>query len=143
MPRGKYKKIDNIDRERIVSAFNEGRDWREVAEALNIERQTARNIIVNFRRSGTIHRKAQGGAHHRKIDQEMLEFVLQLIEEKSTITLQEMSDRLRAEMPAKPNITPQALSNRLEGEMYTLKDLRSIPYQWNTPERKAERMDDG
>ena len=107
MPRGRYQRIENVDRQRIVNAFLEGRDWRQVAETLQIKRQSARNVIVNFRRNGSIDRQKQGGHRYSKIDEEMLNFVIDLVEEKPTITLQEMCDRLGVTKPGKPRITPQ------------------------------------
>lgn len=139
MLRGRYRKIENVDRRRIVDAFIEGRDWREVAQTLGIKRQSARNVVVNFQRNGLVVKKQQGGRHYNKIDEAMLNFIIKLIENKPTVTLQEMCGHLSSQMPQKPRITPQALSKRLDGKMITLKDLRIVSQQWNTPQRKQER----
>ena len=39
MPRGNYRSVANVDRERLVSAFVEGRDYQVVAKDLGIARQ--------------------------------------------------------------------------------------------------------
>ena len=54
MPRGNYRSVANVDRERLVSAFVEGRDYQVVAKDLGIARQNARNIIVNFCKDGRV-----------------------------------------------------------------------------------------
>lgn len=61
MQRGAYQTISNVDRERLVDAFIEGRDYQELARNLNIARQTARNIIVNFMRNDRVERQNRGG----------------------------------------------------------------------------------
>ena len=48
MPRGTYVKIREDDRSRLISVFEDGRDWREAAEILNIKRQTAQTTIKKF-----------------------------------------------------------------------------------------------
>ena len=139
MSRGKYATISDLDRQRVISAFLEDRDWQEAAETLDIKRQTARNIIVKFRRTGQIKKQPRGGNRRPKIDNEMLNFVMQAIERKPTITLKEMNEKLRIELPDKPHVSYQSLSSRLDGAMYTIKDIRPVPAQWNTSERKQER----
>ena len=41
MPRGKYTCINDIDRERIVSAFTAAQDWITLSKQLGIKRQSA------------------------------------------------------------------------------------------------------
>ena len=139
MPRGRYAKISFLDRQRLMNAFIEGRDWLEAADTLGIKRQSARSIVVKFQRTGTAEKRARGGKRRTKTDQEVLDFLIRAIENKPTITLKEMNERLRTELPHKPRVSCQALSARLNGALYTIKDLRPVPAQWNTPERKEER----
>jgi transposase len=139
MPRGLYTTVPDVDRERIVSAFQAGRDWLAVAEALSVKRQTARSIIVSYRQHNTVQRRPQGGHRYCKIDDEMLQFFADLIEQKPTSTLKEMVEQSRLLLPNKPQITTQALSKRLDGIFYTTKTVQSVPAQWNTPQRKQER----
>ena len=139
MARGEYESINEVDRQRLVNAFQEGRDWINVAEMLGIKRQSARNIIVKFRITGMIAKQQRGGPKNRKFDQEMTNFIKTLIENKPTITLKEMNEKLRIELPEKPHVTYQALSLNLDGMFYSIKDIRHIPIQWNLPQQKLER----
>ncbi len=62
--RGKYNKIDIAIKERLIQAFENGSDWKEAADTLNIKESTARSIIlrhceedsVEDRRGGRIKR---------------------------------------------------------------------------------------
>ena len=136
MPRGNYQAICNIDRERLVIAFVEGRDYQAAARNLNIARQTARNIAVHFNTTGRVERRPRGGARQPKIDGEMVDYLIGKIEAKPTSTLQ---DQMQVDMQNKPAVSHQAISKKLDGLLYTVKDIREVPIQWNIPEVKVER----
>ena len=74
--RGPYNKVSQVDRDRLVAAFRENRDWVTLAKNLNIKRQTARNIILKYRRSGSANADRRGGNKPKKIDDEMLAYLL-------------------------------------------------------------------
>ena len=42
------------------------------------------------------------------------------------------------ELPNKPRVTHQTISNKLDGMMYSVKDLRSVPVNWNHSAVKEE-----
>lgn len=48
--RGHYNQVSDPDRNRIIDAFENGGDYLTVAETLGIKRQTARSVIVTYRR---------------------------------------------------------------------------------------------
>ena len=60
-----------------------------------------------------------------KIDDGMIEYLLRSIENKSSIPLIEMNNRMRTHNPDKPHVTTQAISQRLDGELYS-KDIRAV-----------------
>ena len=140
MPRGNYRSVANVDRERLVNAFVEGRDYQVVAKDLGIARQTARNIIVNFCKDGRVERRPTGGRRNQKIDDEMIQYLIAKIESKPTSTLNELKQQMRVDLPNKPHVSHQAISKKLDGLLYTVKDVRSVPEQWNTPRVKEERQ---
>lgn len=139
--RRRYNVIPDVDRQRLVTAFQDGQDYIQLAQRLGIARQTARNIIIRFRQRGNVLLRPRGGAHNRKIDEEMVVYWMEKIEIKTTITLKELVEQIRIDLPHKPHVTHQAASKTLDGRMYTIKDLRPVPAQWNTPERIDERVE--
>ena len=48
---------------------------------------------------------------------------------------------MRQRLPNKPNVTHQTISSALDGSLITLKDIRSVPMQWNTVDVKNERQE--
>ena len=55
-----------------------------------------------------------------KIDDEMLNLMVNLIEQKPTITLNEIQSRMITELPNKPRVTHQTISKKLDGIMNVL-----------------------
>ncbi len=138
MSRGSYNTISDVDRKRLIKAYEENKDWISFAEHLNIKRQTAESILKTFRTSGRRTKKNRGGSSS-KVDEEMKSLIIQMVEEKPTITLKELQSSLSNAYPFKPSISLQTISRTLEGELISLKDLRSIPPQWNDDTVKEER----
>lgn len=139
MSRGTYNAVSDIDRQRLVDAFVEGLDYQAVARTLNISRQTARNIIVNFNMERRVERLPRGGSRRKKIDEEMTAYLLSKIEAKPTSTLKELQEQMRIDLPNKSPVSHQAISKKLDGLFYTLKNVRPVPVQWNTSSVKEEQ----
>ena len=72
-----------------LTFFNNDRDWISLAEELAIKRQTARSIIINYKNNG--HRKAlqKGGNRPKSLTTELVDFCVNVIEDKCTTTLNE------------------------------------------------------
>jgi transposase len=137
--RGPYNKVDLKDRERIVKAYTDGRDWLTLAKAIGISPQTARSIIATFQRTGRIKQLPKGGDKRGILNEAMKQSMTKYIEEKPTMTLMEVRTKLQTEYPSLTQISLCTISRALDGLMITLKDVRAVPMQWNTDEVKLER----
>lgn len=94
MPRGAYQNISNVDRNRIINAYEEGRDYLHVATVLGICRQTANGIVKLFQRTGQRDKRPKGGAKNQKVTNDYKELIIAMVEEKPTITLKEIKANL-------------------------------------------------
>lgn len=134
-------RISLKDRGRLVRSYEEGRDWRRLAQDLDIKRTTAEAIIKRFVTEERLALKPRGGAVRPKMSQEMLNALRQFLEEKPTMTLREMKEKLEAEFPELPTVTTQAISRRLDGTLcITLKDARRVHEHWNSDITKEARF---
>ncbi len=70
----------------------------------------------------------------------MKAFLINKVEEKPTITLRELKKLIEQNLQGKARISTQTISRCLEGELISLKDLHSIPLNWNQSEVKEERF---
>jgi transposase len=141
MQRNPYIKISALDRERLVNSYKDGGDWQNVARILGIKRQTARNVIAVYQRQTRIHTLPKGGDRRSLVDEDMLGTLMTYVAEKPTATLDEMRLKLMQELPTKPAVSLNTISRALDGQLITLKDVRTVPFQWNSDEVKRERKD--
>ena len=72
-------RIRSVDETRLIDAFQENRDYFEVAETLGIARGTAYHIIRRYKNSGVVARPREG-VNHTKVDHEMISTVVAIVE---------------------------------------------------------------
>ena len=81
---GSYTKISEEDRERLISSFEHRaarrRDWLQVAEVLNIKRETAQSIVAKYRKTGEKESRPRGGFHAIKLNDEMRAALVRYVE---------------------------------------------------------------
>lgn len=129
------------DKKRLVRAFENEEDYGVLADQLGINRGSARSIIYRtIKRNGVIE-KQRGGATYRKVDDEMRNEILQLVEENPAITLQRINEALRQRLPNKPHIGKTTVSNILDGALITMKLLNTSPAERNREDVKRARKD--
>ena len=99
-----------------------------IAESLDIhvKYDTARKII----KSGLVTMKKHGGRRHNKVDQEVKDYLEQMISINPT-TLQQMQEGLRSEMPQKLALSLSTFSPTLDGMLYTVNKVRNLPADRN------------
>ena len=72
------------------------------------------------------------GSQNRKIDDEILQHAVEILEDNPIMTLKHLNHAIRDNLPSKPQFTDQALSKDLEGRMITFKIARNCPTERNT-----------
>ena len=97
--RGPYRRASDADRARIVEAFQEGHDYVVCAARLGVRRGTAYSIIRRFQQTGVTEAAVRGGGRPPKMDAEMRDFCLMLVDDLPSITLKEMNRLMRATWP--------------------------------------------
>ena len=73
-------KITDVVKQRIIAAYEYHENYEETAQVLGISRNTAYSIIRRYRRNGVIS-KPRGGAHNNKLDDEMVQAIVTVVEE--------------------------------------------------------------
>lgn len=136
----KGRALNELDRERLIEAYEKGNDHISLADAMGIKRRTAYRIIADFKRSGKRKAFKGGGAPPKKMTEEMKETLVHFVEEKPTATLSEMRAFLLREYP-EVEVSQSTIRRHLEGALITLKLLRSVPISWISDEVKDERAE--
>ena len=94
--RGQYRRISNVDRSRLVEAFEgNNQDYLELADNLGINRSTARSIVATFIRSGRRDTLPRGGATHHKMDDDMNNHLEVILERNPLLMRTSLNDNLQ------------------------------------------------
>ncbi|KAG3131942.1 hypothetical protein C6341_g23132 [Phytophthora cactorum] len=114
-------------RKRVVSAYEEGRDWELVASCSDIPLTTARNIVQR----GTADVKKRGGARAAwaKFTPEVEEALVESLEDNCQCTLAQMGDMLRFDFGV--SVSTSLISKKLCDKLYTMKQVRVEPATCN------------
>ena len=91
-PRGKYKRVSQEEKERIVALVRDdnGYDIRQVAQ-MNGD---ARTTIITWINSGVSPNRPRGGAINVKITADISEYIQSTIDDDCWITLEELSEKI-------------------------------------------------
>lgn len=141
MPRGPYQRISQTDRERLVRCFDEERDWHALATGLGINRNSARSIILKFRRTGEVGARQRGGRRdgRTRVTADVREAAVEMISVNPQLTLLQLSEDLGRQFDHQPRLSVSSIARILDGQLYSLKIARPVPFAWNTPENKTKR----
>ena len=121
-----YKKHNEVAKQKLLDACNQGSDWKTVAITHDIPIRTAQRIIS----SGRVRNKPRGGTRKRKLDENMKQKLIQMLESNGTLTLREMSSAMMREFGIR--VTPQCIAYNLNGMCFTLKTVREEPTAMNS-----------
>ena len=79
-------RISQVDRDRLIDAYEEGRDYIELAETLKINLRSAYRIIKQYNDFHRRHALPSGGRPPKNMSPEMIDEVVGYIETKPTAT---------------------------------------------------------
>ena len=132
-------RVTDADKVRLVQAFERGEDYVDLAWLLGVKRSTAYTII---RRSQMPPRANNwGGEQKRKMDDEMMDMLVTIVEEHPPFTLNQINNELRIRLPNKPHVGRTTLMKGLGARLLILKKLEDAPEERNSERTKTERRD--
>ena len=97
-------KIAAADKRRLFEAYQRGDDYQILARQLGIKRQTAWAIIRRALNNHGEVERPRGGFRHRKMTEEMTAAAVEIIEEHSAFTLQQINEELQIRLPDAPQV---------------------------------------
>lgn len=129
----KYDKSNMTDRERIINCYEDGGDWRELAESLGINKKTA----YNWARRGEAEFKHRGGKQQKKLTEDQIGEIVTEVERKPSSTLKQLSEKVKTEYDV--DVSVQTVYNYLHGRLITLKKAHVEVTTMNSVENKERR----
>jgi len=137
------RQIAAAAREAIIRAFEEDGDYCQVAESLHVNKKTAHRIVSTFQRSGQREALQRGACRPKMMTEEMISALVSFVEDKPTLTLNEMRGKLVECFPDEVVPSTMTISRALDGALITLKLLRSPTTQWNSGDVKRRSTQNG
>ena len=111
-----------------------------VADAIRVNRSTARSIVSRYVREVRIAERPRGGPNNFRVDNEMRECLNDILNENCLLTLAQMNKELRRRLPGKRRIHDRTIARTLEGMLFTLKLVRPLPTDRNRPDVIEKRF---
>lgn len=120
---------------RVVRAYQENQNWRDVAKANDVNYFTARRAILSAGQEP----KQRGGLRQAsvKIAVEVMSKLEEYLDEDCRMTLGQMSDRVQAELGV--TVSTTSVHRALQGMLYSTKRLRIEKVTMNTAASKEKR----
>ena len=137
MPRNR---ISLETKQRIIDAYGNGHDYVEVARVLGVARGTAWSIVRRHQLQGVVERP-RGGARNSKVDQEMTEACVAIVEQHVEFTLSQINHELRLQLPNKPRVCISTISKTLHGQLIHLKKMETVAVDRNRQDIKLARRE--
>lgn len=131
-------KVSNRDRERLIAARDNDGDVGALADNLQIPRHNAYFIAD----SGRCEQLPKGGKRFEIMTDEQLQFVIGLIEDNASLTLQQLRDRLIVHfVDARRHPSTSTISRRLHNALITVKKIETVPFERNSAITIQRRME--
>ena len=122
-------------KERLVRAYEDPtEDYLTVAGTLGVNHSTARSIVARYIRQGRVADLPRGGRNNVKVDDDMRQCLLDIVDEDCTLTITAINQELRRRLPRKPHIHDRTVGRALDGMLITLKLTRRLPADRNRPD---------
>ena len=139
MPRN-YRRVSDIDRNRIIEKYESGEDFLTTARQLGINRTTAYQIIRRYQDQGEDQERViRTPGRKKKLSNEAIDFLVLLIDSTPTITIQEMNQTLRDIFIHEPHVCDSTITRALQCELITLKLCENVPENRNEEHVKEAR----
>ena len=114
-----YQAIASIDKRRIFEIHSNCGDFLTLARSLGIKRTTAYTIVRRWREENP----PKGGSHNRKIDDEILQHAVEILEGIPMLTLKQLNHTIRDKLPIKPQFTALCINVSIEIRLFQLNSL--------------------
>ncbi|KII74406.1 hypothetical protein RF11_13329 [Thelohanellus kitauei] len=91
-------KLSDLDRKRIVDAYQKGQKTSEISIVLGVARSTINSVIKNFNQSGRIDSNKRGYIKPEKHDKDQKEMIESWVDDYAGIPLRTFVTKVQEEM---------------------------------------------
>ncbi|XP_035908216.1 uncharacterized protein LOC118510467 isoform X1 [Anopheles stephensi] len=131
------KTTSNEDRERVVTAYENGATAATISEMFNLKKPTVHGIIKKYQTQWQIEAKKRGGNRSKLLSQQAVIDVRNWIDEDCTVTLKALAEKVFEQHGVRVSST--TIAREIKGFNYSLKMVKLLPERRNTPTTVEER----
>lgn len=136
--RGRYAKITQETRLRIITQFQNGNDAKFISNYESVPISTVRNILNIFKNTGRMCIIRKGGCKNKKLMDDQKNFIMELVNDDCTITLREIQNKIFNKYSI--NVAQSTIHYCLKSMHYSLKTISLIPTRRNDEQSITTRM---
>lgn len=133
--RRKYKRHSERDRKMVVQAANNCKDWLNICNVLDVNRNTAESWI----KDGRLNPLPKGGNRAKSITTGQSETIVDWLEEDPQLSLKVIRQKLIAELNLRVSVS--TISRCLNGLCITVKKVHYEPVNMNNAVNKQKRKE--
>lgn len=133
--RKKYAKNEQKDRERIVRAARDLRNWSDLAKAMGIKHKTAYRWV----REDRVEHLPRINSVRKALNEDQINGLISFLETDPALTMNQMADFLRETY--EKSLSKSTISRYLHGRVFSYKNNHYQPVATNTPEKKILRKE--
>lgn len=130
----RYNKISYERRMLFLKLYEQIGSLPKAAEFFGINVRTARNILIT---RGVV--KKRGGAHHVKVNEEVMDYMESVVSQYPTINLKEIKQLLLENKHV--SLCESAISYNLNKLVFTTKNVKLVKKDWNDTKHIQKRYD--
>ncbi|XP_035917862.1 uncharacterized protein LOC118515280 [Anopheles stephensi] len=131
------KTTSNEDRERVVTAYENGATAATISEMFNLKKPTVHGIIKKYQTQWQIEVKKSGGNRSKLLSQPAVNDVRNWIDEDCTVTLKALAEKVFEQHGVRVSST--TIAREIKGFNYSLKMVKLLPERRNTTTTVEER----
>ncbi|KAE8877928.1 hypothetical protein PF005_g27481 [Phytophthora fragariae] len=136
----RYNRYALATKLRILDAVRTGGNWESVAQADDVNINTARSWLRRYpTSSAALHAPLRGGKRAQKMTVDGHAFLMSKLSIDPDLTLRQLADEL--ERAWSISVCAQTVKNHLDASLITMKQFHKKPQYMNTVQNKIKRKD--
>lgn len=131
------KNLNAETRMKIIEAYNQGEKLQTLSCLFSVSYQTICRIINKYISTGIINRNSKGGIRNRKLSNEAITYMKELIANNCSISLKEIKNKLISKFNIR--VCLSTIHNNLTNFLYTFKRVSLQPETRNSEDLLEKR----
>lgn len=135
--RGKYQKISQDTRERVINAYLLGHCTAQISQFMSLKKSTVGSIIKSYLETGTHETKQKGRNQVSKLNEDQQKIIVSWIDDDATISLKAL--KRKCEEHFSISVSQTTIFKYVKGFKYSLKRIHLLPERRNDEKSITER----